>query len=74
MTDAAPKVMGWGTIIAIVAGTGVVVGLLLGAIGQALALPPGRMTAGVGAAMGVLGALLVTRRRAALAQAQQPRG
>ena len=74
MTDAAPKVMGWGTIIAIVAATGIVVGMLLGAIGQALALPPGRMTAGVGAAMGVLGALLVTRRRAALAQAQKSRG
>lgn len=69
-----PKVMGWGMIVVIVAATGIVVGLLLGIIGQGLAVPPGRMTAGVGAAMGVVGALLVTRRRAALAQQVTRRG
>ena len=68
MTAEEPKVMGWGMIVVLVAATGILVGLLLGIVGQGLAVPPGRMTAGVGAAMGVVGALLVTRRRTALAQ------
>lgn len=70
MTQAEPKVMSWGMIVAIVVVTMLGVGVLLGALGQALSLAPGRMTAGVGAAGGVVGALLVTRRRAMLAQRQ----
>jgi len=43
---------------------------MLGLIGDALALGPGRTTAGVGASIGVLGSILIARRRAALAQAR----
>ncbi len=66
-----PRVMGWGTIIALLVATGLCVGVILGLIGDALALAPGRTTAGVGASIGVVGSILIARRRAALAQAKQ---
>lgn len=66
-----PRVMGWGTIIALMVATGLGVGVMLGLIGDALALAPGRTTAGVGASVGVMGSILIVRRRAALAQAQR---
>jgi hypothetical protein len=64
------KVMGWGTLIAILVGVALTTGLLLGALGELLGrgFNPG---AGVGAAVGITGALLISRRRAALA-AQRP--
>jgi len=74
MTAPEPKVMSWWMIIAILVLTMCGVGVLLGALGQAFDVAPGRMTAGVGAAGGVVGALLVTRRRAALAQQGTRRG
>ena len=74
MTAPEPKVMSWWMIIAILALTICGVGMLLGALGQAFDVAPGRMTAGVGAAGGVVGALLVTRRRAALALAKRRAG
>ncbi len=67
MRSEQPEVMGWGTIIAIMTVTGVLVGALLGGLGPAFGLAPGRLTAGVGASIGVVGALLISRRRAALA-------
>ena len=67
-----PRVMGWGTIVALLVATALFVGVLLGLIGDALGLSPGRTTAGVGASIGVMGALLIARRRVALAAAKPP--
>jgi len=66
VTEGKPKVMGWGTIIAIMVATGLVAGVLLGLLGEVLGLSPGRTTTGVGASVGVVGAILISRRRAAL--------
>lgn len=63
-----PKVLGWGTIIAILVGVAVVTGLLLGLSSGLLGLSPSMTGGGVGASVGVVGALLVARRRAAIAQ------
>jgi hypothetical protein len=62
----ATKVMGWGMIIAIMVGVGILTGLLLGLTGELLGLSPGMTGGGVGASVGVAGATLVARRRAAL--------
>ena len=62
------KVLGWGTIIAIMVGVGVGVGLMLGLLSRTFGLSMGTTTAGVGASVGVVGALLIARRRAALEQ------
>lgn len=70
MSAVDPKVMSWGMIAALVAATGMFFGVVLGFIGSRLAAPPGQMTAGVGASMGVVAAFLVTRRRMAQAQAR----
>jgi len=72
MTTEDPRVMGWGTIIALMTATGLCVGVMLGLIGDALGLGPGRTTAGVGASVGVMGALLIARRRVALARTKPP--
>lgn len=63
MGDEAPKVMGWGAIVAITAATAVALGLVLGALGEVVGRSSG--TAGVGAGTGVVAALLIGRRRAA---------
>ena len=68
MADSDSKVMGWGTIILLMLATGIGLGLILGFIGAMLGLPPGVMTAGVGVSVGIVGALLFSRRRAALGQ------
>ena len=60
------KVLGWGMIIAIMVGVGVVTGLLLGLASELLELSPGMTGGGVGASVGVVGATLVAQRRAAL--------
>jgi hypothetical protein len=60
------KVPGWGSIIAVMVGVGVVVGLALGLMSRTLGLSPGATTGGVGASVGVVGAILIARRRAAL--------
>ncbi|MDP1827313.1 MAG: hypothetical protein Q8L48_28825 [Archangium sp.] len=59
MTTATP--MSWGVIVAIMIGTGLVAGLTLGLLHETIGLNPG---AGVGATIGVVGAILITRRRA----------
>jgi hypothetical protein len=60
------KVLGWGAIIAIMVGVGVVVGLALGLMGRTLGLSTSATGGGVGASVGVVGAILIARRRAAL--------
>jgi hypothetical protein len=66
MGGANTKVMGWGTIIAIMVGVGLVTGLLLGLTRELLGLSQGMTGGGVGASVGVVGAILMARRRAAL--------
>lgn len=61
---AAPKPMSWGVIIGALALTAVVTGLLLGTLSELTGFAP---TAGVGAATGVVGALLVANRARAVA-------
>ena len=58
--------MGWGTIVAIMIATGLVTGLILGVLGEVAGIE--NRTAGVGASVGVVGALLISRRRVALQQ------
>lgn len=60
-----PRPMSWLSIIAITAATAVVTGVTIGLVRETLGLPHGLATASVGAATGVVGAVLVTRRRAA---------
>jgi TRAP-type mannitol/chloroaromatic compound transport system permease large subunit len=67
------KVLGWGAIITTMVVVGVVVGLVLGLMSRTLGLSTGATTGGVGASMGVVGALLVARRRAALDQQKNGR-
>ena len=60
------KVMGWGTIIAIMVGVALAVGLLLGLMGTMFGISTQWTGAGVGVSAGVVGASLIARRRAAL--------
>jgi len=62
-----PQVMGWGTLIAIVVGTGLAVGMSLGLLGGALGISSSWFGSGAGGSMGVVGALLIARRQRALA-------
>ncbi len=66
MSEENTKALGWGMIIAIMVGVAFAVGLLLGLLGELLGLPPGWRTGGIGAAVGITGAILIARRRAAL--------
>lgn len=68
MADSDTKVIGWGRIILLMLATGLGLGAILGLIGGLLGLPPGVMSAGVGVSVGLVGALLIGRRRAALGQ------
>jgi hypothetical protein len=68
MADATSRVMGWPAIVGILVVVAVVVGLVMGTLGRLLDLTPTLTTGAVGASVGVVGALLVGRRRAALAQ------
>lgn len=68
MAENNPKVMSWAEIIGILLATGLVVGLTIGMVTTALDLPWRNGGAGIGAAVGILGAVLIQRRRAALAQ------
>lgn len=67
MVEEKPKVMGWGAIIGIMIGTGLLVGVSLGLLGGALGISSSGFGAGAGASMGIVGALLVVRRQKALA-------
>ena len=66
MEEDNPKVMGWGMIIAIMVGVGLLTGLLLGLTRELLGLSSSTLGGGIGASVGVVGAILITRRRAAL--------
>jgi len=66
------KVMGWGTILGLMLATALVMGMLFGLVTSALNLPGHLGTVGVGAATGVVGAVLMARRRAALAAGYKP--
>jgi hypothetical protein len=72
MSENDEKVMGWGTIIAIMVGVGLAVGMTLGLLSGALGFSSNRLGAGVGASMGVVGALLIARRAKALANKPKP--
>lgn len=72
MVERRAKPLSWGAIIGIMVITGLAVGVLLGVLGELLELDAGKMTGGVGAAMGVVGALLIGQRRAALAAEKKP--
>ena len=60
------KALSRGAIIAIMVGVGVVVGLALGLLRRTLGLSTRVTGGGVGASVGVVGALLLAQRRAAL--------
>ncbi len=62
------NVLGWGKIIVILVVVAVATGLLLGLMGSLFGLSPGMTGGGVGASVGVVGALLIARRRAAMAR------
>ncbi len=68
MSETNTKVLSWGVIIAIMIGVGLVVGLLLGVLGNTLGLSTTATSAGIGGSIGVVGAILISRRRAALNQ------
>lgn len=64
------KPMSWGVIIVVMVVTAVVAGMTLGLLNEATGINPG---AGVGAVVGVVGALLIgNRARAVAAQKNQP--
>ena len=60
------KVLGWGRVIATMVGVAVVTGLLLGLMGELLGLSSRWTRGGLGAVVGVVGAIMIARRRAAL--------
>jgi membrane associated rhomboid family serine protease len=60
------KVLGWGSIIAIMLGVAIAMGLALGLTSRALGVSSGVAAGGVGATIGALGAMLIARRRADL--------
>jgi hypothetical protein len=58
---------GWGKIILILVAVAVATGLLLGLMGTLFDLPAAVTGGGIGASVGVVAALLLARRRAAMA-------
>ncbi len=73
MAEGDSKVMSMGQIVLIMIGVALVLGLVFGAIGGLTGLPPGITGAGIGAAVGLLGVLLLNKRKAALAARNQGR-
>ena len=65
--------MGWGKILLILVIVSLAMGALLGLLREVLGFSGGTATAGAGAAVGVCGALLLARRRAALARRKSDR-
>jgi hypothetical protein len=66
-----PNPLGWGKIILTMIVVAVATGLLLGLVGRLFGLPSGVTGVGIGASVGVVGANLIARRRAAMAAAEQ---
>lgn len=71
MTDQAQKVMSWPMIIGIMLATGLVLGLVIGTICTVLGVSGSVASTGTGVSIGVVGALLIQRRNAALAGAKK---
>lgn len=63
-----PKPMSWGVIVAVLVGTAVAVGMTLGLLHETIGLNPG---AGVGAAVGIVGALLIGNRARVVAASKK---
>jgi hypothetical protein len=63
MPESNAQPLGWVWIIAIMLLVGVGLGALLGFVGGMVGLPPAVTTAGVGAAVGIVGAILISRRK-----------
>jgi hypothetical protein len=70
VSEPAPEPMGWPAIIGAMVVTGLVTGVTLGLLRDVVGYGGG--TAGVGAAVGIVGALLITRRNAALKAREKP--
>lgn len=66
MNETNTRVLSWVAIIAIMIGVGLAVGLLLGLFSQTLGLSTSYTGALIGGSIGVVGAILIARRRAAL--------
>jgi hypothetical protein len=64
MTQQGGAVIGWPVIIGVMIATGLVTGVILGLTREVFGFTGG--TAGVGASIGIVGALLIARRRAQL--------
>ena len=73
MAEGDAKVMSMGQIVLIMIGVALVLGLVIGAIGGLAGLPPGITGAGIRAPVGLLGVLLLNKRKAALAARNQER-
>ena len=63
--------LGWGKIILVMVVVAVATGLLLGLLDRLFGLPSAMTGVGIGASVGVVGAHLIARRRAAMAAAEQ---
>ncbi len=68
MAEANEKPLGMGAIIAIMIAVGLGVGVVLGLVGGLVKLPPGVTGGAVGGAVGVVGVILLNRRRALIKQ------
>lgn len=71
MSDANKQPMSWFMIVGMMLLTGLVAGLALGTLSTFFPLSRTVTTSGVGAAIGVVGALLMARRGAALKQREK---
>ena len=70
MREGNTRVLGWGAIIAIMAGVAIVVGVTLGLMNSFFGLSSRWTGGGLGATVGVVGAILIAQRRAALDRQQ----
>jgi len=68
MKKTGSEATGMGRIVAIMLAVAVVIGVLLGLMQATLGLPPAITTAGFGAAVGIVGAVLISKRRRVLDQ------
>ena len=67
MAQTEQKIMSMGQIIVIMVGVALVLGMVVGGIGALAGISPGISGAGIGAAIGLIGVLLLNKRKAALA-------
>lgn len=60
------KIISWWTIIAILIGVAIVSGLFFGLVGDLLGLSSSMKSGGMAGSVGIVAAILITRRRAAI--------